>query len=1032
MEPLQDSDPRGIASYRLDARLASGGMGIVYLGVSPGGRQVAIKLIRPELASDREYRERFRREVDASRKIGGFHTAAVVDADPDAGQPWMVTQYIAGPSLHEQVRRHGPLEAPAVLQLAAALAEGLRAIHAAGLVHRDLKPHNVIMAADGPRIIDFGIAKPAGAATDPGLTATGKVIGTPEFMSPEHFGDQPVGPASDVFALGSVLAFAATGRPPFAGGSFSATGYAIVNQSPDLRALPPGLREIAAACLAKDPGARPAPADLLCLLSRTASSPGPADVPGCGQSGPSGLGQSGAVAAAGTPSAGAAAAAGTPSAGAAAPGGDGLKQGEADHDELDQTTITRPTLARLPSPPATVEPVLGQPPARQLVPARRDPVPPAATGDPLPPQPQVRPARQGWWLVTVSVDGRWVATANGDGIISVWLADQGTPVRSWAAGARLRAMVAGPGDLLVGAGDDGRVRAWDVSAGTAREYLAGHVPGLTGRGARVRALALDRTGAWLAGSVRGRLLVWDVADPREPQLVTELPCTAEVTALAFDDTGWLLAGGDTDGKVHVWDLREPWDTGQADPLPDAASSGPVLAVAWNQARGRWLTVGGDGPFRLGTPLLAGALSPAGGLAAVIDDARRRVHLASLDDPQRLRTLEGNDLVVTAVAVAGPEAIVIGDSQGALRLWNVRQHTLRTIRAGGSPITAATSSPDGTRLAVVDRAPGVTAYELAGGSVAQAWAAESPEPALAASYTPDGKRLVTAGDVVRAWDPGQGKPRGTLPGTRPPAGMNGVRAVARDHAGTLMAAAWASGLVSVWNATAPLWDLAGHKGAAIAVTFAPRSGQLVTSGDDETIRVWDLGTGREVACHSQLGYRVTALAARPVAAAKGPGIMTAPDITLAAGCADGTVRLVAPAAKRDTRSDWAGAQVLTGHAHGITAMSFDPSGRWLATASRDGTVRAWDLATRSAVTVLCPPRGDAPAGGGPGHDGPAGWAAAVASADGAWHGLGSADGRIWMAEGLRHWPLPEPPPVSPAPRSAQPPSPHPSARRRSRG
>jgi hypothetical protein len=176
----------------------------------------------------------------------------------------------------------------------------------------------------------------------------------------------------------------------------------------------------------------------------------------------------------------------------------------------------------------------------------------------------------------------------------------------------------------------------------------------------------------------------------------------------------------------------------------------------------------------------------------------------------------------------------------------------------------------------------------------------------------------------------------------------------------------------------------------------------------------------------LGYRVTALAATKAAG-----------ITIAAGCADGTVRLLA-AASKNARSDWASAHVLTGHAHGITAMSFDPAGRWLATASRDGTVRLWDLATRSAVTVLAPPQASAVRVGSTGNGpdgGPDGWAAAVASTDGTWHGLSSTDSRIWMAEGLERLPLPEPPavpPMTPAPPTPRSPSPPPSARRRSRG
>ena len=185
-------------------------MGQVYLGVSPSGRRVAVKLIHPVHAGTEHFRERFAREIEAARRVGGFHTAPVVDADPHAETPWMVTAYIDGPSLEEAVARHGPLPPGQVRALGAGLAEGLTAIHAHGLVHRDLKPGNVIMAGDGPRIIDFGIARAIGAST---LTTAGSVVGTVAYMSPEQVRGDPVLPASDVFSLGSVLAFAATGRP---------------------------------------------------------------------------------------------------------------------------------------------------------------------------------------------------------------------------------------------------------------------------------------------------------------------------------------------------------------------------------------------------------------------------------------------------------------------------------------------------------------------------------------------------------------------------------------------------------------------------------------------------------------------------------------------------------------------------------------------------------------------------------------------------------------------------------------------------
>ena len=261
MDPLRAGDPRQVGVYRLASRLGDGGMGQVFLGVSPGGRPVAVKVIRPEFTADLEFRRRFAREVDAARRVGGFHTAPVVDADPYDEPPWMVTAYIAGPSLQAAVTGGGPLAPADVSRLGAALTEGLAAIHGSGLVHRDLKPANIIMADDGPRIIDFGIAQPTGATS---LTTPGTVIGTYSFMSPEQVRADSATPESDVFALGCVLAYAATGRAPFDASNGAAIIYRVLQEPPDLGDLPPSvLRATLEACLAKDPGRRPLLSDLL-------------------------------------------------------------------------------------------------------------------------------------------------------------------------------------------------------------------------------------------------------------------------------------------------------------------------------------------------------------------------------------------------------------------------------------------------------------------------------------------------------------------------------------------------------------------------------------------------------------------------------------------------------------------------------------------------------------------------------------------------------------------------------------------------
>ncbi|GLY78880.1 protein kinase [Actinoallomurus iriomotensis] len=250
----------------MEGRLGAGGMGQVYLGSSPSGRAVAVKLIRTEHARDPRFRMRFSREVEAARQVGGFHTAQVLDADPHADFPWLVTAFIPGPTLQRVVAEHGPLASAAVARLGAGLAEGLAAIHRCGLVHRDLKPGNVIMADDGPRIIDFGIAH---AEDGDSTTGGGAVIGTYAYMSPEQARAEPASAAGDVFSLGSVLVFAATGRGPFDATTVPGIVHRITSEPPWLGGLDGELRALLVECLAKDPADRPSAADVLNRLSVT-------------------------------------------------------------------------------------------------------------------------------------------------------------------------------------------------------------------------------------------------------------------------------------------------------------------------------------------------------------------------------------------------------------------------------------------------------------------------------------------------------------------------------------------------------------------------------------------------------------------------------------------------------------------------------------------------------------------------------------------------------------------------------------------
>ncbi|MER6143796.1 serine/threonine-protein kinase [Streptomyces sparsogenes] len=276
MEDLGAEDPRWIGEYRLIRRLGAGGMGRVFLAHSPRGRTVAVKLVQTELAQQAEFRRRFKQEVRAAQRVGGEWTAPVLDADTEAATPWVATGYIAGPSLHSIVAESGPLPERSVRILGHGLTKALQSIHGANLIHRDLKPSNVLITIDGPRVIDFGIARALETVTDGILTRSGAVVGSPGFMSPEQVRGERVTPASDVFCLGSVLAFAAIGRQPFGttDSGVHAVMYRIAQEEPDLQGLPEGLRELVTDCLNKDPAARPT---LEQLLERTAEPEGAED-----------------------------------------------------------------------------------------------------------------------------------------------------------------------------------------------------------------------------------------------------------------------------------------------------------------------------------------------------------------------------------------------------------------------------------------------------------------------------------------------------------------------------------------------------------------------------------------------------------------------------------------------------------------------------------------------------------------------------------------------------------------------------------
>jgi outer membrane protein assembly factor BamB len=266
----EEEHPRYAGQYLLEAELGAGGMGVVHLARSASGLRLAVKVVHADFAQDPEFRGRFRQEVAAARRVSGAFTAPVVDADPEAGNPWMATLFIPGPTLAEHVKRNGALPPARLRQLMAGLAEALRDIHRVGVVHRDLKPSNVLLAEDGPKVIDFGISRPSDSEL---RTETGKLIGTPPFMAPEQFRrPREVGPAADVFALGSVIVHAATGRGPFDSDSPYLVAYQVVHEEPDLTGVPEELSGLVARCLAKEPADRPTPDEVMTALRSASAS----------------------------------------------------------------------------------------------------------------------------------------------------------------------------------------------------------------------------------------------------------------------------------------------------------------------------------------------------------------------------------------------------------------------------------------------------------------------------------------------------------------------------------------------------------------------------------------------------------------------------------------------------------------------------------------------------------------------------------------------------------------------------------------
>jgi serine/threonine protein kinase/DNA-binding beta-propeller fold protein YncE len=716
MEALQPGDPGKVGHYRLIGRLGEGGMGRVYLGLSPGGRQVAVKLIHPGQAGP-QFRERFAREIEAARRVGGFHTAPVVDADPAGDPPWMVTAYIPGPALNEAVLERGPFGLMKARTLGAGLAEGLAAIHACGLVHRDLKPSNVILAEDGPRIIDFGIARAAEASR---MTTAGLVVGTYSYMSPEQVAGEVAGPASDVFSLGCTLAFAVTARAPFGDESIVSVVRRISSEPPDLAGVPEeyGFRQLLSECLAKRPDDRPSLDDILGRLTEADDMPTaePAadaapisDAMGAVPSADPGhatdvgpVVEAGPFVQAGTDSgleAGATESSGQryvptqawdpgPQRIGAEPTSGDLPAAAVRREQAGAAR-RRPRGRMLAAAGVAVVALLaaglglllssGSPKAHHVAATRTSSRPPSSSPAAAPP---TQPARPQLTLhdpkgknvfQDVFRSNSVIATGDANGSAYVWNVPAGkitTTLRDLGGSGVNGIAYSAHANLFATADSNAEIFIWQADTGQLTATLQN--PGRANY-----SIAFSPDGRLLvAGSQTGRIYLWDVAAGQArstPDTGLQDPGGKSVYGAAFSPDGRLLATGDTNGKTYLWNV----------------AAGKLTGTFTN-------------PISQG--LYDVAFSPDGKLLAVSDstgDAGGVVYLWDVATGRLVASLYPLDSGNIADIAFSPDGRFLAgaDTVGTVMLWNVATHaSIAALLTPAKQLIGVAFSPDGNSMA----------------------------------------------------------------------------------------------------------------------------------------------------------------------------------------------------------------------------------------------------------------------------------------------------------------------------------------------